>query len=128
MYDFAIVALLALATLKLVDFLTDAIPQLRSLRSLMTFMLSPLTYYPAVCPALLKKAGATRLGAVGYSLSQVDRLMKMAELGAKAAKVEDRGEDAAADVEDADAGGQQRGADHAARGGQPDGRHERRPH
>ena len=34
MYDFAIVALLALATLKLVDFLTDAVPQLRNLRSL----------------------------------------------------------------------------------------------
>ena len=30
MYDFAVVALLALATLKLVDFLTDAVPQLRS--------------------------------------------------------------------------------------------------
>ena len=29
MYDFAVVALLALATLKLVDFLTDAVPQLR---------------------------------------------------------------------------------------------------
>jgi hypothetical protein len=40
MYDFAIVALLALATLKLVDFLTDAIPQLRSLRSLMTFVIA----------------------------------------------------------------------------------------
>ena len=40
MYDFAIVALLALATVKLVDFLTDAIPQLRSLRSLMTFVIA----------------------------------------------------------------------------------------
>jgi hypothetical protein len=38
MYDFAIVALLALATLKLVDFLTDAVPQLRNLRSLATFV------------------------------------------------------------------------------------------
>jgi len=40
MYDFAIVALLALATLKLVDFLTDAIPQLRNLRSLATFVIA----------------------------------------------------------------------------------------
>ncbi len=39
MYDFAIVALLALATLKLVDFLSDAIPQLRSVRSLATFVI-----------------------------------------------------------------------------------------
>jgi hypothetical protein len=40
MYDFAVVALLALATLKLVDFLSDAVPQLRNLRSLLTFVLS----------------------------------------------------------------------------------------
>ena len=40
MYEFAIVALLALATLKLVDFLTDAIPQLRSVRSLATFVIA----------------------------------------------------------------------------------------
>lgn len=39
MYDFAIVALLALATVKLVDFLSDAIPQLRSMRSLATFVI-----------------------------------------------------------------------------------------
>jgi hypothetical protein len=39
MYDFAIVALLALATLKLVDFLTDSIPQLRNLRTLLTFVI-----------------------------------------------------------------------------------------
>ncbi len=39
MYDFAIVALLALATLKLVDFLTDAVPQLRTLRTLLTFVI-----------------------------------------------------------------------------------------
>ncbi len=39
MYDFAIVALLALATLKLVDFLTDAVPQLRSFRTLLTFVI-----------------------------------------------------------------------------------------
>ncbi|MDT3438798.1 ABC transporter substrate-binding protein [Pseudofrankia sp. BMG5.37] len=53
------------------------------LSSPVSFMLSPLTDYPAVCPALLKKAGATKLGAVGYSLPQADRLMKMAEIGAK---------------------------------------------
>ena len=40
MYDFAIVALLALATLKLVDFLTDAVAQLRPLRSLLTFVIA----------------------------------------------------------------------------------------
>jgi hypothetical protein len=40
MYDFAIVALLALATLKLVDFLSDAVPQLRNMRSLLTFVLA----------------------------------------------------------------------------------------
>jgi hypothetical protein len=40
MYDFAIVALLALATVKLVDFLTDAVPQLRNLRSLATFVIA----------------------------------------------------------------------------------------
>ena len=40
MYDFAIVALLALATVKLVDFLTDAVPQLRNLRSLATFVVA----------------------------------------------------------------------------------------
>jgi hypothetical protein len=39
MYDFAIVALLALATLKLVDFLTDAVPQLHSMRTLLTFVI-----------------------------------------------------------------------------------------
>jgi ABC-type branched-subunit amino acid transport system substrate-binding protein len=55
------------------------------LSSSVSFMLSPLTYYPAVCPALLRAAGATKLGAVGYSLPQVDRLMKMAELGARQA-------------------------------------------
>src|SRR6476660_1336337 len=40
MYDFAVVALLALATLKLVDFLTDAVPQLGRLRSLLTFVIA----------------------------------------------------------------------------------------
>ncbi len=40
MYDFAVVALLALATLKLGDFLTDAVPQLSKLRSLMTFVIA----------------------------------------------------------------------------------------
>jgi hypothetical protein len=40
MYDFAIVALLALATLKLADFLTDAVPQLRSMRTLLTYVVA----------------------------------------------------------------------------------------
>ena len=40
MYDFAVVALLALATLKLVDFLTDAVPQLAKLRSLLRFVIA----------------------------------------------------------------------------------------
>jgi len=40
MYDFAVVALLALATLKLVDFLTDAVPQLARIRSLLTFVIA----------------------------------------------------------------------------------------
>ena len=40
MYDFAVVALLALATLKLVDFLTDAVPQLTRVRSLLTFVIA----------------------------------------------------------------------------------------
>jgi hypothetical protein len=40
MYDFAIVALLALATLKLVDFLTDSVPQLRNVRTLLTFVVA----------------------------------------------------------------------------------------
>src|SRR4051812_37635400 len=38
MYHFAIVALLALATLKLVDFLVDNIPGLERFRSLGTFL------------------------------------------------------------------------------------------
>jgi hypothetical protein len=38
MYDFAVVALLALAALKLVDFLSDAVPQLQRMRSLLTFV------------------------------------------------------------------------------------------
>src|SRR2546430_7808798 len=40
MYDFAVVALLALATLKLVDFLTDAVPQVQKMRSLLTFVIA----------------------------------------------------------------------------------------
>jgi len=40
MYVFAVVALLALATLKLVDFLTDAVPQIHRLRSLLTFVIA----------------------------------------------------------------------------------------
>ncbi len=38
MYDFAIVALLALATVKLVDFLSDYISPLKVWRSLLTFI------------------------------------------------------------------------------------------
>ncbi len=38
MYDFAIVALLALGTVKLVDFLSDYIPPLKAWRSLLTFI------------------------------------------------------------------------------------------
>ncbi len=38
MYNFAIVALLALATVKLVDFLGDVIPSIKPLRSLLTFV------------------------------------------------------------------------------------------
>ena len=40
MYDFAVVALLALATLKLVDFLMDAVPQLAKIRGLLTFVIA----------------------------------------------------------------------------------------
>jgi hypothetical protein len=40
MYAFALVALLALGTLKLVDYLTDAVEPLRQLRSLLTFIVA----------------------------------------------------------------------------------------
>jgi len=40
MYHFAVVALLALATLKLVDFLADNVPGIGSLRSLLTFVVA----------------------------------------------------------------------------------------
>ena len=40
MYNFAIVALLALATLKLVDFLVDNLPGLERFRSLGTFLVA----------------------------------------------------------------------------------------
>ena len=40
MYAFAVVALLALGTLKLVDYLTDAVEPLRQLRSLLTFVIA----------------------------------------------------------------------------------------
>lgn len=40
MYTFAIVALLALATVKLVDFLGDNVPVLHRMRSLMTFIVA----------------------------------------------------------------------------------------
>lgn len=38
MYDFAIVALLALASIKLVDFLADLVPAIGNYRSLLTFV------------------------------------------------------------------------------------------
>jgi hypothetical protein len=40
MYEFAVVALLALATLKLVDFVTDAVEPLRKFRSVLTFVIA----------------------------------------------------------------------------------------
>ena len=40
MYDFAIVALLALATVKLVDFLADNLPVVDRMRSLLTFVIA----------------------------------------------------------------------------------------
>ena len=40
MYDFAIVALLALATLKLVDYITDVVEPVRKFRSLLTFVIA----------------------------------------------------------------------------------------
>ncbi len=43
MYTFAIVALMALAVVKLVDFLTDSVAILKTYRSLMTFVLSIAT-------------------------------------------------------------------------------------
>lgn len=56
------------------------------LSSKISFMTSPLTLYPTVCPSLLRKVGATRLGLVGYDLSVSDRLITMADVGAKAIK------------------------------------------
>ena len=38
MYDFAVVAMLALAVVKVVDFLSDTIPQLSRMRSVLTFL------------------------------------------------------------------------------------------
>ena len=38
MYDFAVVALLALGVVKVVDFLTDSIGQLQRMRSVLTFL------------------------------------------------------------------------------------------
>ena len=38
MYDFAIVALLALGTVKVIDFLADSFPPLRAWKSLLTFV------------------------------------------------------------------------------------------
>jgi hypothetical protein len=44
-YDFAVVALLALATLKVVDFLTEQIDLLRPFRGLLTFVLAISAVY-----------------------------------------------------------------------------------
>jgi ABC-type branched-subunit amino acid transport system substrate-binding protein len=55
------------------------------LTSKVSFMLSPLTFFPAACPSVLRKAGATKIGLVGYDLSLSDRLIKLGEVGAKAA-------------------------------------------
>ncbi|MCK9895533.1 ABC transporter substrate-binding protein [Frankia sp. AgB32] len=54
------------------------------LSSPISFVVSPLTFYPAVCPSLLVKAGARKIGLVGYDLSASDRLITMAEGGGKA--------------------------------------------
>jgi branched-subunit amino acid ABC-type transport system permease component len=40
MYDFAVIALLALATLKLVDYVSDVVEPIRKLRSLLTFVVA----------------------------------------------------------------------------------------
>lgn len=55
------------------------------LSSPISYVISPLTFYPAVCPSVLKAAGATRLGLVGYDLALSDRLVMMAQAGARAA-------------------------------------------
>ncbi|CAO5149686.1 ABC-type branched-chain amino acid transport system, periplasmic component [Frankia sp. AiPs1] len=54
------------------------------LSSPISFVISPLTLYPAVCPALLAKSGARHIGLVGYDLSASDRLITMAVAGGKA--------------------------------------------
>ncbi len=54
------------------------------LSSPISYVVSPLTFYPAVCPSLLVKAGASKIGLVGYDLSASDRLITMAEAGGKA--------------------------------------------
>lgn len=54
------------------------------LSSPISYVISPLTFYPAVCPSLLAKAGASHIGLVGYDLSASDRLIRMAEAGGKA--------------------------------------------
>ncbi|CAI7974553.1 MULTISPECIES: ABC transporter substrate-binding protein [Parafrankia] len=55
------------------------------LSSDVSFVVSPLTFYPAVCPSLLRKAGASKVGLVGYDLSASDRLITMAQAGGRAA-------------------------------------------
>lgn len=55
------------------------------LTSKVSFVIQPLPLYPAVCPSLLKKAGVSKAAIVGYDLSASDRLIKLAQVGAKAA-------------------------------------------
>jgi ABC-type branched-subunit amino acid transport system substrate-binding protein len=54
------------------------------LTSKVSFVINPLVLYPAVCPALLKKAGATRPAVLGYDLAASDQLLTLATVGAKA--------------------------------------------
>lgn len=54
------------------------------LTSRVSFVIQPLILYPAVCPSLLKKVGVAHPAIVGYDLSASDRLVKLAEVGAKA--------------------------------------------
>ncbi|MEX5631746.1 ABC transporter substrate-binding protein [Parafrankia sp. FMc2] len=55
------------------------------LSSDVSFMISPLTFYPTVCPSLLRRAGASKIGLVGYDLAASDRLITMAQAGGRAA-------------------------------------------
>ncbi|WP_322749404.1 MULTISPECIES: ABC transporter substrate-binding protein [unclassified Frankia] len=57
------------------------------LHSPISFVLSPLVMFPAVCPSLLKKIGARHLGMVGYDLSASDRLLTLGQVGARAVQL-----------------------------------------